>query len=107
MPLFDTAIKSIPGFNNFMQMGPYLYYIRFAYGLNTSRALGYPLETKLSDYNALLLHIDYNKDFLEVSIMEAAEDFSVRDRVSRIDNFGGSDNIASVGKQTHQESLSH
>jgi hypothetical protein len=107
MPLFNTAIKFIPGFNNFMQMGAYLYYIRFAYGLNTSQTLGYPPKTKLSDCNALLLHIDYNKDFLEVSIMEAAEDFSVRDRVFRIDNFRGSENIASVRKQTHQESLGH
>jgi hypothetical protein len=107
MPLYNTAIKSVPGFNDFMQMGPYLYYIRFAYGLNTSQALGYPPETKLSDYNALLLHIDYNKDFLEVSIMEAAEEYSVRDRVFRIDNFGGSDNIASVRKQIHGEGLVH
>jgi hypothetical protein len=84
MPLFNTAIKFIPGFNNFMQMGAYLYYIRFAYGLNTSQTLGYPPKTKLSDCNALLLHIDYNKD-----------------------NFRGSENIASVRKQTHQESLGH
>jgi hypothetical protein len=105
LPLYNTAMKLVPGFNNFLQMGPYLYYIKFTYGLNTSQALGYPPETKLSDYNALLLHIDYNKDFLEVSIMEVGEDISIRDRVFRIDNFGGSENIASVRKQTHQESL--
>ncbi len=107
MPLLNTATKHVPGFNNFLQMGPYLYYIRFAYGLNTSQSLGYPPETKLSDYNALLLHIDYNKDFLKVSIMEAAEEFSVRDRLFRIDNFAGSDNFASVRKQAHQQSLGH
>ena len=76
--LSNTAMKSILEIKDVMQMGPYLYYIRLAYRLNTSQALGYPPKAKLTEYNALLLRIDYNKDFLEGSIMEAAEGYSLR-----------------------------
>jgi hypothetical protein len=90
-------------------MGLYLHYIRLAYELFSSEAPGWPPETDYSDFHTLLLYIDYNKDFLEVSIMKVAGPLSVRDRFFRMDNFGGSDNIASVRKENMSqiESLGH
>jgi hypothetical protein len=60
-------------------MGPYLHYIRLAYELFSSEALGYPPETDYSGFHTLLLYIDYNKDSLEVSIVKVAGPLSVRD----------------------------
>ena len=99
--LLNTAIKaeSVPEIKDMMQMGLYLHYIRLAYEPFSSEALGYPPETDHSDFHTLLLYIDYKKDFLQVSIMEVAGPLSVRDRFFRMDNFGGSDNIASVRKE--------
>lgn len=79
-----------------MQVGPYMDYIRRAYGLNTPEGLRYASGTDLGDYYSLLLHFDYQKDFLEVSIMHITDYADIRERMFRIDDYSGSKNIASV-----------
>ena len=79
-----------------MQVGSYLDEIRLAYGLNNAEALGYPPGSDLDYKNPLLVHFDYQKGFLEVSIMEVDEFADIRTRFFRIDDFGGSEQDASV-----------
>ena len=70
-----TAIEACPDIKNLLQVGTHLDYTRLAYGLNTTHALNYSGDS-LVDVNALLLYIDYNKDFIEVSIMQVLERYS-------------------------------
>jgi hypothetical protein len=90
-----TAIEACPDIKDIMQVGSHLDYTRLAYGLNTTRALNYSGD-RLDEVNALLLYVDYNKGFIDVTIMQVFERFSGRERAFRIDNFGGSGNNASV-----------
>ena len=93
--LRSTAIEACPDIKNILQVGTHLDYTRLAYGLDTTHALNYSGD-RLDDVNALLLYIDYNKDFIEVSIMQVFERYSAVERAFRVDNFGGSGNNASV-----------
>lgn len=99
-PVAYTAIKVYPGIKDVMQVGPYLNSTRLAYGLNTTEALGYAPGADLDDTSNLLLHFDYQKQFLEVSIMDVGVYVDNRERFFRIDDFGGSENLASV-RTTH------
>ena len=99
--LAHTAIKVYPEIKDVMQVGPYLNYVRLAYGLNTAEALGYAAGAELDDHNSLLLHYEYQKEFLEVSIMAVTEYVDLRERIFRIDGYGGSENIATVRNAFH------
>ena len=95
-PVAHTTIKVYSSIKDVMQVGPYLNHIRLAYGLNTPEGLRYAPGADLDDYHSLLLHFDYQKEFLEVSIMHVTEYADVRERKFRVDGFGGSENVASV-----------
>jgi hypothetical protein len=82
-----TAIEAYPSVKDVMQVGSYMDYIRRVYGLNTPEGLGYAPGADLDDYQ---------KDFLEVSIMHVTDYADIRERVFRIDDYGGSENVASV-----------
>jgi hypothetical protein len=84
-----------------MQVVPYLNCVRLAYSLNTPEALGYAPGADLDDYNSLLLHFDYHKEFLEVSIMAVTKYCDLRERLFRVDDFGGSEYMASVRNHLH------
>ncbi|KUJ21733.1 uncharacterized protein LY89DRAFT_381948 [Mollisia scopiformis] len=94
--LARIAIREYPEVTTPYQVRPYLDCVRMAYGLNTSEALGYGLSLDLDEYNSLLLHVDYQKDFLEVSIMSVTEHVDNRERILCIDKFGGSGNDKSA-----------
>jgi hypothetical protein len=91
-----TAIKVYPEIIDVMQVSPYLNCVRLAYGLNTAEALRYPPGTDIEETNNLLLHFDYQNEFLEVSIMDVTVDVDLRVRFFRIDGFGGSERRVSV-----------
>jgi len=91
-----TAIKAYPEIKDVMQVVPYLNCVRLAYGLNTPEALGYAPGADLDDYNSLLLHFDYHKEFLEVSIMAVTKYCDLRERLFRVDAFGSGEYMASV-----------
>ena len=91
-----TAINAYPGLKDVLQVGPYLDYIRYAYGLNKFEPLGVANEEESYDYIYLLLHIDYQQQYIEVSIVEFGGSYCVRDRFSRVDNFGGNTMSSSV-----------
>lgn len=95
-PIAHTAIETYPGIKDVMQVTPYLNSIRLAYGLDTSEALGYAPEADIKELNSILLHFDYQKEFLEVSLMGVTEYIHIREQLFRIDDFGGSETIASV-----------
>jgi hypothetical protein len=91
-----TAIEIYPEIKDILQGRPYLDNIRLVYGLNTGEGLGYGPGADIDDYHSLLLHIDLQKSFLEVSIMIVTEFVDLRTRKFLIDDFGGCENIASV-----------
>lgn len=74
-----------------------------AYGMSTSEALGYGPGLDLDDYNSLLIHVDYQKDLLEISIMSVTQYVTNRERVLRIFKFGGpgSEKCASVRNHSY------
>lgn len=79
-----------------IQLRPYVHSLRRAYGLNTSEALGYAPEEDLSDLNTLIVNIDYQKDFLEVSFTSVDRVCDIQEGIFRIDDFVGGNNSASV-----------
>lgn len=85
----NTAIEVYPEFEDNLHYRVQLNCVRLAYGLDQPEPLGYPPGTNLQNCsNTNLLHIVYEQDFLEVSIVEIDQFFDAREKFFRIDNFG-------------------
>lgn len=95
-PLYYTPYETYPEIINFLQIGPYLDSVRLAYGIYTAESLGYEAGTDLDWETPLVVHIDYQSHYLEVSIMIVAEYIDSRERMFRIDGFGGSEYACTV-----------
>ncbi|KAL2067985.1 hypothetical protein VTL71DRAFT_16083 [Oculimacula yallundae] len=94
-PLCYTALEVYPEITNFLQIRSYTKSIRQAYGFNSAEGLGYEPGLDLDTVNPLLVHIEYQKAYLTVSIMAVEVEINMRERDFRVDGFGGKQFAAS------------